>query len=149
MTADKLTDEQRAARALSLDEVAAKIKAEYGDALAVLGCMPVIQRVESYTVADHVAHARSRGIELNLRAQEIQQEWLNALRGATTAELVIVTRVLSAILEVHDQGMHHRGVLEELIAVLSHTEVSLEFKARRVRRALRDAKRREEECAGG
>ena len=134
---DGLTDEERAARALALDEIAEKIKNEYGDALAVLGCMPVIQRIQDYSVADHVAHALSLGVVLNPRAQELQRDWLDALRGASATELALVTRILSAILEVHDQGMHHRGVLEELICVLTHTETRLESRARQHRRAER------------
>jgi hypothetical protein len=130
MSADKLTDEQRRERALALDQVAAKIKTEYGDALAALGYMPVIQWISNYSVEDHVAHARSRGIELNLRAQEIQRDYIDALRGASTSELALVTHVLSALLEVDDLGMRHRGVLDELIAVLSTTEATLERKVR-------------------
>lgn len=148
MDAEKLTDEQRAARALTLVEAAEKIKREYGDALAALGCMPVVQRIEEYSVADHVAHALSLGVVLNHRAQELQRSYLDALRGASTTELALVTRVLSAILEVHDLGMHHRGVLDELIAVLSHTESRLERQARRGRRAERDRKHSEEEHGG-
>lgn len=142
---DGLMDDERRARALTLDKAAEKIKNEYGDALAVLGCMPVIQRIQDYSVADHVAHALSLGVVLNPRAQELQRDWLDALRGASATELALVTRVLSAILEVHDQGMHHRGVLEELIAVLSHTETTLELKVRRHRRAERDRKHSEVE----
>jgi hypothetical protein len=128
MHVDKLTDEERRARALSIDQINEKIKAEYGDALAVLGCMPVIQRVWGYTVADHVTHALSRGIELNPQAQEIQRDWIDTLRSATTRELGFVVRVLAGILEVHDIGMHHRDVLSELTTVLSHAETTLKWR---------------------
>lgn len=125
---DGLTMRQRRERNAELAEISAKIKAEYGDALAVLGYMPVIERVWDYTVADHVAHALSRGIELNERTQEIQRDWLNVLRGASIQEQGIVVRILSGILEVHDIGWNNRDVLSELITVLSHAEVSLEHK---------------------
>lgn len=128
MPADKLTDEERRACSLAIEQINEKIAAEYGDALAVLGVMPVIQRVWGYTVADHVAHALSRGIELSPRGQEIQRDWLDVLRSATTRELSFVVRVLSGILEVHDIGHHHRDVLHELITVLSHAETTLEWR---------------------
>lgn len=105
MTADKLTDEQRRARALKLDEIAVKIKAEYGDVLAVLGFLPVIRRVWGYTVAEHVENALSRGIELNPRAQELQREWIDLLSGATPSELALVTAVLDKLLSVDHLGM--------------------------------------------
>ncbi len=120
------TDEERRARALKLDEVAAKIKAEYGDALAVLGCLPVIQRVWGYTVVEHVENAQSRGIELNPRGQELQREWLDLLLGATPSELALVTAVLDKLLSVDHLGMRHRGLLDEVIVVLTHAETRLE-----------------------
>lgn len=123
---DGLTMNQRRERNAQLAKISAKIKTEHGDALAVLGFMPVIQRVWGYTVADHVANALSRGIKLDRRSQELQRDWLDLLRGATLPELGLVVRVLTTILEVHDQGVHHRDVLAELIAVLSSAEGLLE-----------------------
>jgi hypothetical protein len=131
VNADKLTDEQRRARAITLDEAARKIKAEYGDALAVLGFLPVVQRVWSYTVAEHVDNALSRGIELNPRAQELQREWIDLLNGATPSELALLTAVLDKLLSIDHLGMRHRGLLDEVIFVLTHAETRLETRRKR------------------
>lgn len=131
MTAEKLTDEERRARALRLDEIAVKIKAEYGDALAVLGFLPVIQRIWGYTVAEHVENALSRGVKLNPRAQELQREWIDLLIGVTPSELALVVAVLDKLLSVDHLGMQHRGLLDEVIVVLTHAETRLQTKEKR------------------
>lgn len=131
MPADKLTDAERRARVLTLNEVARKIKDEYSDALAALGFLPVIQRIWGYTVAEHVENALSRGIELNPRAQELQREWIDLLHGATPSELALVAAVLDKLLSVEHLGMQHRGLLDEVIVVLTHAETRLKARKKR------------------
>lgn len=145
MHGDEAADKKRHARALALDEVTQKLKNEYSEALAALGCMPVVQRVWNYTVEEHVAAARERGIELNARGQELQRDYLNVLRGGTEAELGFVVHILSALLEVDHLGMRHRGILDEAINALTFAEGMLERRQHRRRRATRDAKHTEEE----
>lgn len=131
MSVGKLTDEQRHERALALDEIAEKIKTEYGDALAVLGCLPVIQRDWGYTVADHVERALSHGVVLNPRGQEIQRDYLDLLRTASITELSVVVRILAALLEVDRLNIPHRNIVHEVINVLVFAEGMLENKKSR------------------
>lgn len=123
MSGDKMTDEERRARALSLDEAAEKIKAEYGEALAALGCIPVIQRIWPYTVEEHVENARQRGITIDPAGQHIQREYLDLLRGASKTELNIVVSVLTKLLDFDRlRSTDHQRFVNEIICVLSHAE---------------------------
>lgn len=131
MSVDKLTDEQRRARRLSIEQITEKIKVEYGDALALLGMLPLVERVSTYTVEDHVAHAKSRGIELSAEALHIQREWLTVIGSASIGELGVVTRVLSLLLDYdRTDRASYMNLVNEIIAVLSHAEVMLELRKR-------------------
>ena len=125
MTADKLTDEERRARALTLEQITVKLKTEYGDALAALGFMPVVQRVWPYTVESHVENARRRGITIDAGGQYIQRDYLDLLRGASPTELAVVVRVLNALLKfdmLHSTD-HHR-LVNEIIHILTYAETT-------------------------
>lgn len=129
---DGLTDEQRRARALTIDEISEKIKNEYGEALATLGMFPIVKRVWPYTVEDHVEHARSRGIKLDPGAQYIQREYLDLIRSASTAELSLLVAVLTKLLDFDrlKSSDHHRFI-NEIIGILSSAEVRLEVRQER------------------
>ena len=123
---EKLSDEERRARALTLDQAAAKIQAEYGDALLLLGCRPVIQRIWPYTVEDHVAFARDRGIILDPSAQQVQRDYLDLLRGATPTELGVVVGVLTKLLEFDRlETTDRQRLIHEIICVLTCAEVCM------------------------
>lgn len=137
MTADKLTDEQRRARALAIDRVNEKIKAEYGDALATLGMLPVVARIWPYTVEEQVESARRHGVELDVNRQRIQREYLDVVRSASPGELGMMVIVLTKLLEFDRiPGTRHDQLVHEIICVLSCAETFME--SREQREAKRD-----------
>lgn len=133
MSVDKLTDEQRRARALSIDQITIKIKEEYGAALALLGALPVVERVRDYTPEEHAEFARERGIELDVNALRIQRDYLALLGSASVGELNVVTRTLNMLL-VFDQlvrkpgGNGYADLINELIHMLTFAETMGELK---------------------
>ena len=132
MPTDKLTDDERRAPALTPNPVAQKIKDEYGDALASLGMLPVVERVWPYTVEEHVENARRRGITLDADAQRIQREYLDLLRGASLQELNLVADVLTRLLDFDRlKSTDHVRFINEIIAILSHVEVAFELSKQR------------------
>lgn len=136
MSVGKLTDEERRARALTIDQITQKIKDEYGDALALLGMLPVVERVWPYTVEDHVEFARSRGITLDPDALRIQREYLDLLRSASVRELSFVVKLLTKLLDFDRLKSTDRNrLVHEMICILSSAEVTLT--TRRIREAER------------
>lgn len=124
-----LSDEERRARALTLDQTAEKIKDEYGDALAVLGCMPAVQRIWPYTVEQYVERARQRGIVLDPDAQHIQREYLDLLRCASKSELRLVVMVLTRLLDFDRlKSTDHHRFINEIIHILAHAETMMTVK---------------------
>lgn len=131
MSVDKLTDEERQARRLTLGQITTKIKAEYGDALALLGMMPLVERVSTYTVEDHVAHARTRGVELSAEALHVQREWLTVIGSASLGELGVATRLLTLLLDFdRTDRANYANLVHEIIAMLSHAKTLLELRKR-------------------
>lgn len=132
MSADKLTDEQRRARALAIDQIHEKIKAEYGDALVTLGMLPVVARVWPYTVEEHVESARRHGVELDTSRQRIQREYLDLLRSASLGELGMIVIVLTKLLEFDRiPGTRYDQLVNEIINVLTCAEGHMEIRERR------------------
>ena len=123
MSADKLTNEQRRARALAIDQIHEKIKSEYGDALATLGVLPVVARVWPYTVEEHVESARRHGVDLDAGKQRIQREYLDLIRSASLGELGMMVIVLTKLLEFdRTPGTRHDQLVNEIINVLTCAE---------------------------
>jgi hypothetical protein len=133
VSANKLTDEQRRARTLAIDQISIKIKEEYGDALSLLGALPIIERVRDYTPEEHVEFARQRGIELDVNALRIQRDYLALLGSASVGELNVVTRTLNVLL-VFDQlvrkpgGNGYMDLVNEIIHMLTFAETMGELK---------------------
>lgn len=132
MTVEKMTDEERRARRMSVAEAAAKIQAEYGEALAVLGHRAVVASIPSYTVEEHVAFAATRGITLDVNALRVQREYLDLLANATWNELDVVTAVLSHLLDYTRTRRSEEplALINEIISIMSFTETMNSMKKR-------------------
>lgn len=122
---DKLTDEERRARALTIDQAAAKIKAEYGEALAALGMMPVVARIHETSIQDWVNGVRERyGTNLDPRAGELRREYADLLRSGSASELRFLVAVLSRLLDFNRlESTRWDGLVGEMISVLTSAEM--------------------------
>lgn len=126
MTEGKLTDEQRRARALSIEQAMEKIKAEYSEALAALGVLPTYEWISLPNVEEYVEAARRRGIELDPAAMHLRRELVNVVHSASPSELRVLVAVLSRLLEINRlPSTRWDGLLSELISVLSSAEVTM------------------------
>lgn len=135
MSADKLTDEQRRARALSIEQAMEKIKAEYGPALAALGVLPMYEWISLPSVEQYVEAARQRGIELDPTAMQLRRELVNLIHGSSAGELRLLVAVLSRLLEFNRlPSTRWDGLIGEIISVLSSAEMRNERREREVER---------------
>jgi len=124
---DGLTDDERRGRTLVIDRICQQIKDEHAELLAELGMIPIVKRVWDYSVEQHVAHARERGIELSLDAQRIQREYLDLLRSASKSELTLVTSLLMMILDLdRARKFHPVDLVNDVISIAVFAEGMLE-----------------------
>lgn len=133
MPADELTDEQRRERTRQLQEISEKIKTEYGAALALLGALPVVERLRDYTPEQHAEFARERGIELDVNALHIQKDYLALLGSASVGELRVVAKTLDMLLNFDrlvrkSGGNKYFDLINEIIHMMTFAETMTELK---------------------
>lgn len=127
MPADKLTDEERRTRRLSIEQAMEKIRTEYGDALAALGVLPTYEWVSLPSVEDYVEGARQRGIELDPAAMQLRRELVNLVHARPVGELRLLVAVLQRLLELHRlPSTNWDALVHEIISVLVSAELRVE-----------------------
>lgn len=123
MSVDKLTDEERHARRLSIEQAMEKIKREYGAALAALGVLPTYEWVSLSSTQEYVEAARQRGIELDPTGMQLRRELLNLVHVASVGELRLLIAVLGGLLEFNRlESTRWDGLVSEIISVLVSAE---------------------------
>lgn len=127
MSVDKLTDEQRRARRLSIEQAMDKIKTEYGAALTALGVLPTYEWISLPSTEQYVEAARQRGIELDPTAMQLRRELLNLTHNASADELRLLVAVLGRLLEFSRlPSTRWDGLVHEIISVLVSAELGEE-----------------------